>query len=455
MEKIKEIIYLPSLRCNLNCQHCGENQDIAKNDEINSMLVLQQLEASILLEVPVISISGGEPFLNNTIIQFIIEGIKRTNFKFNITTNGYFTEKIKETIENINSSDRDRVSFNISIDGLENTHNKIRRNEHSFEKAIESVTYLVEQGIDTSINVVVQKDNLNELEELERFFNQISLNIKLNFIPLAIDIAESGENIYTEEYQKNIWKRIKTPLEKKIILSKGEYKVKQCHAGQKNIVIGADGRVYACLTGAFYKGKEWREKFCLGDLKKSSLDEILFNLPKREEVYNKAVLLCKGCSNPCEVNREVHLFGQRSDYSFEEIQTAFKLEQEGRFGEALLDYFAWHDIEYYGTDNKLCWSKKLDASIFVDQKEKNPNKLSISYRKLIPDSKVKILLNGEEVVCDNDHTIQKQVVLDISSIKEQYIVITFLVDSLNSPSRCIGNGDFRYLGIGIEDLKIE
>lgn len=33
MEKIQELIYLPSVRCNLNCRHCKEIQDIKKDSE--------------------------------------------------------------------------------------------------------------------------------------------------------------------------------------------------------------------------------------------------------------------------------------------------------------------------------------------------------------------------------------------------------------------------------------
>lgn len=347
MKKIKEIIYLPSLRCNLNCKHCAENQDIKKENEIDSMWVLQQLKKSILLEVPVISISGGEPFLNSTLPKFVVEGIRTTNFDFDITTNGYFLEKIKEIVENVSLENRNRIAFHISIDGMETTHNQIRRNRYSFEKAIESVIYLVKQEILVNINTVVQKDNLQELNDLQEFFRKISPKIVLNFIPLAIDISENGTEMYTKEYQKTIWEKINNPLDKKIILSQGQYNVQQCHAGEENIVIGADGKVYACLTGAFYKGKEWREKFCLGDLKIESLDEILLNFKRKEQVNKEAVFSCIGCSNPCELNREVNLFGQRIDYSFKELQTAFELEKVVKIGDALLDYFAWHDIEYY------------------------------------------------------------------------------------------------------------
>lgn len=63
MEKIQEIIYLPSVRCNLNCKHCGEKQDITKEMEMNSGDILCKLAESSLIDSSMtIAISGGEPF---------------------------------------------------------------------------------------------------------------------------------------------------------------------------------------------------------------------------------------------------------------------------------------------------------------------------------------------------------------------------------------------------------
>lgn len=192
MNKINEIIYLPSIRCNLNCIHCGEMQDVTKSEEVDCTRILYELERSFLIDVPTIVISGGEPFLNDTFPRFIIEGMVRTNYNFSITTNGYFIEKIREIIENINIEDRSRISFQISVDGLKKTHNKIRRNKYSFDKAEDTITYLADKGIQLSVNTVVQKNNIKELEVLNKYFKNISPDIHVNFIPLAVDISERG-----------------------------------------------------------------------------------------------------------------------------------------------------------------------------------------------------------------------------------------------------------------------
>lgn len=457
MEKIQEIIFLPSLRCNLNCKHCGEIQDVRKDQEVDCRMVLQQMERSILLEKSLtISVSGGEPFLNPTFVSFLSEGVRRTDFCFHITTNGYYYQDIKRLAESISLSGggMKQLMFHVSIDGLEKNHNKIRRNCQSFQNAVQSVRILAASKIPVSINTVMQMDNVDELEAVKKYFQSISPFITVQFIPFATDIGEEKSNPYTREYMERAWHYAQTNLDKKRILSGGHYGVERCHAGEKNIVIGAEGNVYACLTGAYYKDSCERESFCYGNLKENTLDEILSDDSGRKKVYETSVRRCKGCTNPCEVNREVHIFGQKPHLSDDEIDTANDLEKELRLGVSLLDYSGWHSIERYTDGSCLCWSSMADAKIFVPVG--NQHILKICYRKLNLKSVIKILINGTEAFVDREETVQRTVLLEMPFFgEEKYVTITFLIDQLWSPAELLGSSDGRMLGVGLESVQYE
>lgn len=452
MEKIQEIIYLPSLRCNLNCKHCGEIQDIKKEQEIDSTVILEKIEKSLLTENMTISISGGEPFLNNTLPEFIIEGLKRTQHKFSITSNGYFKKEIERAVESIKTEDRNRIEFHISIDGTEKTHNKIRRNIRSFQKAVETIKYLSKQKINVCINTVAQKENLHELAEIKDFFKSISDSIAVSFIPLVTDISENPqENLYTFAYQSALWGYAATEIDKKKILSKGTWGGvgHTCHAGMQNIVIGPDGKVYACVTGAFYK-RSGRDKFCMGDLRDHSLDEILLNEEKRKDVLEKAVKTCDGCTNACEVAREVYLFGMKKQLDIKELPAAFELEQERKIGDALLDYDGWHGMEKREDGSAFCWSSNLESNVFV---RNDGRKIRISYTKITSDLKVKIFIDGMESYFDTTDELQQNVTLDVVS-ENRYVQISFLTDSLKCPKQIFNSTDERYLGIALENINV-
>lgn len=121
MDKIQEIIYLPTLRCNLNCKHCSESQDIPKSEELDCLTVLEQIEKSVLLDARIITITGGEPFLNPTFPKFILTGLRQTSYQFAITSNGFFCDETASMIREIAPEDRTRIGLTISIDGLRDT----------------------------------------------------------------------------------------------------------------------------------------------------------------------------------------------------------------------------------------------------------------------------------------------------------------------------------------------
>lgn len=453
MDKIQEIIYLPSVRCNLNCKHCGENQDVTEEMEMNGRDVLLKIAESCLIDNTImIEVSGGEPFLNLSLEQFLLEGIRNTTYSFGITSNGYFYDRIERLVSQIEGEERKRLSFNISIDGLEKTHNKIRRNPYSFKNAIKTVRYLVNDEIAVNVNMVVQTENINELEELRKYFKNISPSIRIYFIPFAVDIGEKKCNIYTPEYQQKLWKYDTSLLDRKKILSKGKFVVKKCHAGNKNIVIGPDGNVYVCLTGAYYKGKDERSQFCIGNLKESTLDEILLDEKKREGVYKGAVACCTGCSNPCELNREVNIYGQSLELLPNEINLAYQLDIERKIGCALIDYSGWNVIERYEDGSCLCWSCDFVSKVFIVNSNVN-KKLKIIYRKLVSGACVKIAINGKEIYTDYDLELRKTIVLEMpAEIEMKLLTLSFITDTVKTPFEVYESEDHRYLGVGIEEF---
>lgn len=449
IETIQEIIYLPSLRCNLNCKHCGENQTVKKEDEIDCLYVLEQIKNSILFAGDTIVISGGEPFLNKSLSAFLVKGIKTTFFRFSITSNGYFTEEIKEMVEQIGQEDRRRLSFQISIDGMEEVHNEIRRNQKSFAKAVSTVKYLADAGVNVSINTVVQAENLNELDKMKEFWKQISEDIKISFIPLSIDIAENKDGVYTDEYQKEIWKFLDNDVDRKRVLSKGKYGVQNCHAGRKNVVIGSDGKIYVCLTGAYYMKKEKAENYCLGDLRKRSLDEILTDTERRNLVYESGIKGCTGCTNPCEVNREVNLWRQGLAIREDEVADYFERFPHRRFGDGYLDLEGWHEIERYDGGELLCWSNQLIAKMYIPLTE-GKKQLSISYYKLAQDAGVKIFIDGNEKFYSKQ--MEENIVLDMSDCEKDYANVTFVIDHVIRPCDISASNDRRHLGIGLQKV---
>ncbi|MCA2620974.1 MAG: radical SAM protein [Microcystis sp. M020S1] len=156
-------------RCNLLCEHCGKNSGKPHPDEMSFAEILNLIPQLKQLQIRYISLSGGEPLTRRDIFD-IIEVLKKADFKVGLISNGFINDE--RTIDKLNKSNIDTI--NISIDGLRETHNSVRKHEKSFDNAIKFLSLVHEYtGIkNKSIISCVSPGMLGDLEGLcETIFN--------------------------------------------------------------------------------------------------------------------------------------------------------------------------------------------------------------------------------------------------------------------------------------------
>ncbi|MFW6383665.1 MAG: radical SAM protein [Nanoarchaeota archaeon] len=160
--------------CNLSCKHCHTKTYYNKpvfmdystlELSINQLLSLHKNEISPEI---ILSIYGGEPFLNKKILFKAIEkfGNVSEGVKINwiINTNGTLVAK-----EDVEFLKRFKVDLHVSIDGPEEVHNSTRidkRGKPSFASAKKAIEMAVESEMPVQINSYITPINLNHLKEL-------------------------------------------------------------------------------------------------------------------------------------------------------------------------------------------------------------------------------------------------------------------------------------------------
>jgi len=147
-------------RCNYSCIHCYHNKNssspLTKND-------LTYNEAAKFLgylkgKAFEISIGGGEPLLFPNIARLLNGYVDF--FQFTVSTNAsLITQPFLERFSK-------KISFQISIDGLEATHNLIRNKKNAFKKSINSIELLLDNGYKASVGITISKLNINEIGTL-------------------------------------------------------------------------------------------------------------------------------------------------------------------------------------------------------------------------------------------------------------------------------------------------
>ena len=156
-------------RCNLKCKHCVVanlvNQDRSLQD------IASDLDQLYSLGIRSLFIVGGEPFLwrdKGYNIDSIIKLAKNKGFfKVSVCTNGILPLETKADL------------VWVSVDGLKETHNKIRGD--TYDQIINNIEESRHEGI--FINFTVNSINCNEVEEMVKWTrrNQKVKGILINF----------------------------------------------------------------------------------------------------------------------------------------------------------------------------------------------------------------------------------------------------------------------------------
>jgi MoaA/NifB/PqqE/SkfB family radical SAM enzyme len=117
-------------RCNLNCLHCyTTSADINFPGELSTDEVFRVLQDLKEAEVRVLILSGGEPLLRADLLEIAAQA-KAMGFYVGLSSNGTLMDS--ELAKRIGQIGFDYVG--ISIDGLEEAHDRFRRVQGSSER---------------------------------------------------------------------------------------------------------------------------------------------------------------------------------------------------------------------------------------------------------------------------------------------------------------------------------
>ncbi len=150
--------------CNLTCGHCLVSSGPDEIPGPPAEIVRRALREAAALGARRFYFTGGEPFFRKDLpdlIRFITEDL---GGELIILTNAtLFAGRLKEALP---SFSRDRVKFQVSVDGARPETNDPLRGAGNFRKALAGLRLLADLGFETSLTTVVTRQNLEELPGL-------------------------------------------------------------------------------------------------------------------------------------------------------------------------------------------------------------------------------------------------------------------------------------------------
>lgn len=153
----------PTLRCNLKCPHCYSSSSPEEVGELSLDLLRQTLSDAFSEGYNAVGVSGGEPLMFSS-LHGVLEHARALGMVTTVTTNGMLLDKkrlrdLRELVDLIA----------ISLDGVEESHNRMRGNPRAFELMTRCLNDVREANVKFGFIFTLTMHNLHELEQVASF----------------------------------------------------------------------------------------------------------------------------------------------------------------------------------------------------------------------------------------------------------------------------------------------
>ncbi len=152
--------------CNLACTHCLVNSGPGETPGLPAVELKRVIDEAIAMGVERFYMTGGEPFLRPDIEELARRITDENGRELIILTNATLFRGPRGA--GLDALSRERVKFQVSVDGARPETNDPIRGPGTFEKALDGVRVLAGKGFEVSLTSVVTRQNLRELAELTR-----------------------------------------------------------------------------------------------------------------------------------------------------------------------------------------------------------------------------------------------------------------------------------------------
>ncbi len=249
------VSYEVTLSCNANCRHCDIGGIRKGEDRLEPR---EYADLTLLLNPPVVQISGGEPLLREDVVE-IVRAVKQTNGLPYIifVTNGSLLGE--DNYLELKQAGVDQ--FSVSLDFPDDRHDEFRRFSGLYDHLNRTLPRLADLGYgDIVLNSAITKDNLGDLLALAEnalrwkvsisysaytilrtgckdhfIFSQKDLQILRQHIRDIIRLRKESGRVVNSEY--TLWNTYK-------FFKNGS--ISNCGAGRRFLVVMPDGTLNPC-----------------------------------------------------------------------------------------------------------------------------------------------------------------------------------------------------------------
>jgi radical SAM protein with 4Fe4S-binding SPASM domain len=155
------VVWELTLACDHACGHCGSRAGVARDGELSTEAALGVVEQLAAMGAREVVLIGGEAYLHAGFLA-VVRALATRGVRPAMTTGGRgVTPELARAM-----ADAGMAHVSVSIDGLEATHDRMRRLRGSWRSGMAAIEALRAAGIPTGSNINLNRLNHRDLEPL-------------------------------------------------------------------------------------------------------------------------------------------------------------------------------------------------------------------------------------------------------------------------------------------------
>ncbi|AFG35286.1 radical SAM protein [Fervidobacterium pennivorans subsp. shakshaketiis] len=266
--------------CNYQCIHCYCNAGPKSKNELSTERVKSVIDQLVEANTELLDIVGGEPLVRSDIYEILSYGCEK-GLQMMMNTNASLVtkqvaRKLKEACPNL--------LIGVSLDGpTPEIHEKIR-GRGTFDKTMNGMVNLLNEGFDVTILFVVNALNYKYIDDMLKLAESLGTHLYVDrFVPVGRGLLHKDLLMPTKEQIQYVAKKLEEYNGGVQLFVEENIFGGECSAGKTHASILVDGTVVPC--GHF----RYSPEFYMGNINEKPFKEIWYS-------YDQQSIVPKQCS---------------------------------------------------------------------------------------------------------------------------------------------------------------
>ena len=279
--------------CNNKCIYCYNNKKAKNYISVNQFEII--IKKFIDLGISNVILSGGEPTIHPQFIE-IINLLNDLNVNFGLSTNGL---AINQQMIDIFKQSHSFVQ--VSLDTINPELYKTIRKSDNLDIVINNISNLLDNGIDTTVSIVLTQLSIDSLEDTIRFLSNLGVStIHVDEVKKVGFARDDYEKLFIKDFynvleklyklQKDLYPKTSIDLIEGILIRslKDSSEFAHCNSMNGNLLqIDCDGNVYRCRCVG--------EILRIGNIYKEDISQVVLKASESNFCLSPNQLECKEC----------------------------------------------------------------------------------------------------------------------------------------------------------------